>query len=90
MLSMAPVTSSPRARCPGHCSHDKAWRPLSAPAAAQASGDQAAMSPAVILLSSSGPSPSPIPCPKRPLSQIKVPPKKNKKGFGLWADTKIT
>ena len=41
-------------------------------------------------LSSPGPSPSPSPCPNRPPSQIKVPQKKKKEGFGPWADTKIT
>ena len=42
------------------------------------------------ILSSPGPSPSPSPCPNRRPSQIKVPQKEKKEGFGPWADTKIT
>ena len=44
----------------------------------------------MLKLSSPGPSPSPSPCPNRPPSQIKVPQKEKKEGFGPWADTKIT
>ena len=42
------------------------------------------------VLSSPGPSPSPSPCPNIPPSRIKVTQKREKKGFGPWADTIFT